>query len=496
MELYILKSAACLAILFVFYKLVLERSTMHFFKRIYLLSALIISIIFPLITFTTYVTAAETTIPAPNPEVLVEVASNQFSIWNYLPVLLWGMYFAGFLFFSIRFIRNLLSIFNKIKNNPVRKERNVFHVLLSKSIVPHTFFSYIFLNKTQYDAKEIPKEVLLHEQAHASEKHSVDLIFAELIKLVFWFNPFIWLFKSAIKLNHEFLADTRVLKHGINPIDYQQKLVAFSTAGDHQIIQHNALANANTYSFIKKRLTVMKTRTTKRGMWLRSLVILPLLSLMLLSFSNTRYVVVNPIGDINPISQQDDKKIILYIKKKQISLNGEEVSVQNFAAKVDAITKNWSEADLRNFRWDIILEKADDDVINKLQKAYTTTRLYRYNPEKAPFPPPPPPPPPPASDAPKAPKVVKGVNDKDDMNPPPPPKAPIEVKQGVYELPSPPPPPDPDPIKYIENLAKGGATFYWGPHEVSKEVAIKMFKKNKNFGIDASEFPIVRVGGG
>lgn len=151
--------------------------------------------------------------------------------------------------------------------------------------VPHTFFNFIFLNKNKFENNQIPPEVLLHEQTHAKQKHSLDIIFIELLQVVFWFNPLVYWLKKEVKLNHEFLADQDVINQGVDTKTYQTILLQFSSNQ-----QELALANAINYSSIKKRFTLMKTQTPKRTKWIRSVLLLPLLALLLYSFSSTKEV--------------------------------------------------------------------------------------------------------------------------------------------------------------------------------------------------------------
>src|SRR5690606_32168397 len=204
---------------------------------------------------------------------------------NYLPIILWSVYGAGVLFFGFMFFKNLWGLVGKIKRNPKLKSKNFINVLLNDLVIPHTFFSYIFLNKHKFETQQIPKEVLLHEETHAKQKHSLDILLIELLQVIFWFNPFIYLIKHSIKLNHEFLADHAVLKQGTETLKYQSLLLAFSSnASEPQ------LANAINYSSIKKRFTVMKTHTSKQTLWLRSLILLPLLAVLIYSFSERKVV--------------------------------------------------------------------------------------------------------------------------------------------------------------------------------------------------------------
>ncbi|WP_055434838.1 M56 family metallopeptidase [Lacinutrix algicola] len=289
MEILILKSAACLAILIAFYKLFLERLSIHKFKRFYLLAALVISIVIPFITFVEYIE------PIYNVETLV---TNSFTMpqyfptetiieepTNYLPILLWSIYGLGALLFASKFAINLFGIVSKINRNEKQKHNNFISVLLNDLIVPHTFFSYIFLNKTKFETKAIPEEVLLHEQTHAKQKHTLDILFIELLQIVFWFNPLLYIIKKDIKLNHEFLADEAVLKQGIDSSTYQETLLQFTSTANQM-----PLAHAINYSLIKKRFTIMKTQTSRKAIWLRSLLLLPLLGGLLFSFSGREQV--------------------------------------------------------------------------------------------------------------------------------------------------------------------------------------------------------------
>ena len=101
--------------------------------------------------------------------------------------------------------------------------------MLKQLINPHTFFNYIFLNKTKFENRALPKEVILHEETHAKQKHSLDILFIELLQIVFWFQPLIWLYKTRIKLNHEFLADQAVIDNGFEPANYQNTLLSYSS---------------------------------------------------------------------------------------------------------------------------------------------------------------------------------------------------------------------------------------------------------------------------
>ncbi len=283
---YLLNSGACLALFFLFYKLLLERQHMNVFKRYYLLGALLVSLGIPLLTFTIYLEPAAQLAPVllESANGTIEPVPTDLDTLN-LPLILWSIYGVGVALFSFRFVKNLLQLRRRIKHNPKQKVNRITQVLHTEPLVPHTFFNYVFLNRGKFETHQIPREVMMHEEIHARQKHSLDILCIEFVQLLLWFNPFIYLLKRAIKLNHEFLADSEVVQKGIEPAVYQKTILSFSS-NTYQPV----LANAINYSSIKKRFTVMKTKTSKRAIWIRSFLTLPLLALLLSSFSQKNYV--------------------------------------------------------------------------------------------------------------------------------------------------------------------------------------------------------------
>ncbi len=329
MELYLLKSAACLVLFFAFYKLFLEKTSIHNFKRFYLSGSLLASFLIPLITFTSYVEVSPI-IPVYSEVAPQMIFAETEKTINYWPFVLWTIYGLGVLFFSVKFFRNLFNLIQKIRKNPKYKNTRFINILLNEKVIPHTFFSYIFLNKTQFENHEIPAEVMLHEETHARQKHSLDVIFVELLQIVFWFNPLFYFIKRSIKLNHEFLADRAVLNAGTETTDYQKILLAFSSNA-----LTSSLAHSINYSSIKKRFTVMKTHTSKRAIWFRSILLLPLLSLLIYGFS-TKEVLIKQVEKSAVFAGDtiEDIKIIID-QNSQLTLNGIPVNLENLKTEIN-----------------------------------------------------------------------------------------------------------------------------------------------------------------
>ena len=286
---YLLKSTVCLLAFSLFYKLFLEKENIHVFKRFYLLGSLALSFYIPLITFTTYIEQ-----PVMDFQVSNSFTPNAIEVipveepTNWIPILLWFLYGLGTLFFAVKFLLNLYRLIEKIRSNEKVQHKDYVHVLLLKHIVPHTFMKYIFLDKQAFDNYNIPQEILLHEQAHAQQKHSLDILFAEFLQILFWFNPLIYSIKKDIKLNHEFLADHEVIKQGYNAKNYQTILLSYSSKPSGY-----PLESSFNYSSIKKRFTLMKTHTSRTAIWLRSFFVLPLLAVLVYGFSEKKEVVKN-----------------------------------------------------------------------------------------------------------------------------------------------------------------------------------------------------------
>ncbi|WP_179318294.1 M56 family metallopeptidase [Winogradskyella helgolandensis] len=289
METYIFKFSVCLGIFWLVYVLFLERQNRHHFKRFYLLGALTLALIIPKLTITEYVEPIDTTYEtAPifiniDPD-LIEIPTEEPSFFD-LETTLWFIYGFGVLLFTLRFVINLFKMQHRISKNETVKNQSFIYVLLQENLIPHSFFRYIFLNKIRYESNHIPKEVLLHEETHAKQLHSLDIIILEVLQIVFWFHPLIYILKHHVKLNHEFLADQAVLRQGVNTKTYQNILLQFSSN-----TQDYQFSSAINYSSIKKRFTVMKTQTSKTRVWLSTLLVLPIIAILFYSFAEKEYV--------------------------------------------------------------------------------------------------------------------------------------------------------------------------------------------------------------
>lgn len=491
MVIYILKFSACLAVFMLFYKLVLERENIHHFKRFYLLAALVISAAIPFITFTTFVepTPIENTIVFSSFGTINKTTEIAPTFSDYLPSILWAIYYLGLLVFSGRFTFNLYQLVKRIKQNPKFKKGRFVHVLLSDLIYPHTFLQYIFLNKSKYEAHKIPHEVLLHEETHAKQKHALDILFIELLQVVFWFNPLLYFIKKDIKLNHEFLADQAVLETGTDTKTYQHILLAFSASKTMEDAQTHHLANAINYSLIKKRFTVMKSHTSNTVKWVKGLIILPVLAVLIYSFSSTKEVFKPLEPDVilsktpEGLLLDDSKQVSAYtIVHSESPENNLIESRQNGASKEQIAEYNKLAKHYNSQKGSNYTIKLSD--IKRIKYLYDLmTEEQRKSAE--PFPNFPTPPPPPEPEKPLKSKEqyykVRKNSDKQiiiengkarEVKTPEPPKSP---KNGeIVEVPPPPPPPVPaNATKEQKEKYKEVSEEYYKKYKVENGKAIK-----------------------
>jgi len=294
METYLFKFSACLLVFWLVYVLFLERQTMHRFKRFYLLGAMASALIIPMLTIIHYIEPVVRDVDFAPQFIPVESNFSEMPLqeppfWN-LEYVLWLIYGLGAFVFTIRFAINLFKMYRRISENETVNKRSLIYVLLEECRIPHSFFKYIFLSRLKFETETIPKEVLLHEETHAKQLHSIDIIAIEILQIVFWFNPLIYILKYHIKLNHEFLADLAVLNQGSDAKTYQNILLQFSSPDSYRSTDAYQLSSAINYSSIKKRFTVMKTQTSKTRIWVSGLLLLPIIAILFYSFAEKEYV--------------------------------------------------------------------------------------------------------------------------------------------------------------------------------------------------------------
>lgn len=260
---YLIQSGLILSLFFLGYRFLLSNETGFFQNRFFLLTGIMASTIIPGLPLSVSINQDATKVVwlkevIIQPGGLVNTVASEMSSSNIILML----YLAGALFFSLRLITRLLNILLLVKRHGISRKGNDNIVLLSGDYAPFSILNLIFVNVNDLNKISLDK-VLAHERIHIRQKHSIDLLLIELLTVIQWFNPFVWLYKHAIKANHEYLADQGVLDGGYNKISYQNLLL-------NQVfgMQINYLTNNFNNSLIKRRLTMMSNiKNSKIPVW-------------------------------------------------------------------------------------------------------------------------------------------------------------------------------------------------------------------------------------
>lgn len=279
---FLIQSTICLTVFLSFYHLVLEREKMHEFNRYYLLGTILISFSIPLLTFEIIkiVPVVENIKPISLDAITTTFTENSIQEnviplqepTNYTPYVLWLIYGLITSALITRFAINYFKLISKSKSNPIVKYKNANLVLVDEKTIPHTFLNFIYINFEDYNNRNIEDELYTHELVHVNQKHTIDILFIEVLKVFFWFNPLFIFYKKAIQLNHEFLADEEIVKTYNNVPFYQNLLLQKSSN-----VQTIYLASNLNYLVTKKRLIMMTKSTSRKIAVLKKLAIAPIL---------------------------------------------------------------------------------------------------------------------------------------------------------------------------------------------------------------------------
>ena len=285
---YILKSAVCLSLFYLFYRLLLSKETFHRFNRIALLGILFLSLLIPFIEVTTaHQTELSQTVltveqllmmaEAMDPAEVTVAQPEELSI-SWVQVLLL-FYLVGIIFFACRNLYSLSRLLLLIKSGKQeRLEGGVRLIVLEREVAPFSWMRYIVISRK--DLEEDGREILIHEMAHIQNRHSIDLLVADICIFFQWFNPGIWLLKQELQNIHEYEADETVINEGIDAKDYQLLLIKKAVG-----TRLYSMANSFNHSKLKKRITMMLKEKSNPWARLKYLYVLPLAAIAVTAFA-------------------------------------------------------------------------------------------------------------------------------------------------------------------------------------------------------------------
>jgi hypothetical protein len=193
------------------------------------------------------------------------------------------VFISGILVMAARLGMQYYSLYKMRAKAVLLYDNKVKLYHIDAPVMPFSFGRGIYVNQYQHSEHEL-KEIIRHEFIHVKQRHSLDIIWSELLCILNWYNPFAWLLRHDIRQNLEFLADQQVLQTGLDRKQYQYLLL--------KVIGVNSFSIANNFNFssLKKRIAMMNKAQSARVHLIRFLFLLPLLVVLLLAFRNTTQI--------------------------------------------------------------------------------------------------------------------------------------------------------------------------------------------------------------
>ena len=276
---YLFEVSVCLAAFYLLYAIAFAKQKYFTLNRWYLLLSLTLSLIIPAIQLQNGVTSVSGVYTSLLSEIIISTQPNDSFIftlnWQQFILTLYGI---GVFVALFRLVRQLYSISQIVRSAKIKIVKNGY-VLLTPNAeeMIGSFFNYIFWSTKEQFSNEEEQLVLAHEMVHVKEKHSLDMLIVELAGVIIWFNPFIYLFKNAISVNHEFIAD-----NAVSQADTKQYMNLLAL----QALSANGLSLTSYFDSkqIINRMRMIKTNTT-RSTITRYLLIFPIVLMLVTLFS-------------------------------------------------------------------------------------------------------------------------------------------------------------------------------------------------------------------
>ncbi|MCU4165122.1 peptidoglycan DD-metalloendopeptidase family protein [Carboxylicivirga caseinilyticus] len=331
---YLLKTSIVSGIFFLIYQILLRKESFFQLNRFYLLVSLVFSYVFPFTRINVY-PFTNTQLPIISS---IQSSINQFSFTeeislneisrpesNSIPNEI-GLYILVFIsaILIFRFLRHLTQIIKTIQLNEKIKHAKFTLVLLKKHNT-FSFFRYIFISQTNWDSTN-RNLILKHELSHIRHKHSFDRLFVEVLMILFWMNPFIYLYRKALEEVHEFQADNDAINNNESISDYFRLVLQQSADKTYM-----PLMSPFSYQLIKKRIIMSnyKSKSIKKFF-----LILPVtLAVLVVTITNTKsfsqYKVEDEFSQKLTWPESPEEASMLFYMQPDENLKGNKALAEN-----------------------------------------------------------------------------------------------------------------------------------------------------------------------
>ena len=273
--------------MYLFYQFVLRRLTFYNHNRWYLTGYSLLCFFISFINISpileknevvshdivTFIPAVEMLTTKVSPHPAFAMGLGHWTSWTWLLFFL----IAGTGILFLRFVFQLISFKKLTGKARLIADNEIKFYQVNENIIPFSFGNSIFINQHLH-TETVLKEIIRHEFVHVKQRHTIDIIWSEILCILNWYNPFAWLIRKAIRQNLEFIADNKVLENGMDKKQYQHLLL--KVIGN----SHFSIASNFNFSSLKKRIAMMnKIRSAKLHL-IKFLFVLPLIAVLLLAF--------------------------------------------------------------------------------------------------------------------------------------------------------------------------------------------------------------------
>ena len=288
---HLLPIAATIAVLWLVYRLLFRNSNRLYFNRFFLITSMLLALAMPMLGLLSGMEVPQMAILKQNmfngmmlsevivthdgqpmmPEVIVttDATPSRFSLWQVIG----GIYLIGVGVMTLLFLFKLGKLVVLIIRSPKRKMSSCTAVFTGREQGSFSFFRYAF-----FPNENVDPDIMRHEMSHISHHHSWDILFAEVMMILQWFNPFIYLYKKELQSLHEYQADRDVVATGIDKKNYMMLILQQCTAVD-----FSGMSNNFSLILTKKRIKMITRNEKAKGLWWRLLATLPVLAILMIA---------------------------------------------------------------------------------------------------------------------------------------------------------------------------------------------------------------------
>ncbi|MBZ4191239.1 energy transducer TonB [Niabella beijingensis] len=281
---YLLQVICCSGILYGYYHFFLRNERFHQYNRFYLLAAVLLSITLPLLRIRLSLEGNNVITQSLGKIYLSEepaaAATTPVRQIDWALLSGWVALTIG-AFFFIRFVAGIIKVVQIKRQGQQEQLGRITFIKTIHPYAPFSFFNWLFWNKNHNPGSDEGKQILRHEMYHIHKRHTLDLLFVELLLCLYWINPFFYLYRKEVKMIQEFLADRYAAKE-TDPLNYAGILVT-SAIQQKQLLLTNPFFNNQ----LKRRIAMLTKNNKTAYQYLRKIMVLPLSVLVFCLFAFT-----------------------------------------------------------------------------------------------------------------------------------------------------------------------------------------------------------------